>query len=297
MVKVLPLEKNFLAIEKEFSKYENSQIVIIQAPLEKTVSYGKGTKNGPKAILEASHYVEFFDEELNKELCFEKGISTLPELKMSDLSIEKSLEEIYKTTKKVLDDGKFPVILGGEHTITQATFRAFHEKFKDISILQFDAHSDLRQEYEGTIYSHASVMARVAEFNKNIVQVGIRAQSKEEYDFIKANKIKTFYAREIFAKNRDELIKQILKSLKKTVYITFDVDGLDHSIMPATGTPEPGGLLWDEALEILKAVGKTKEIVGCDVVELAPSKYHPSSDFVAAKLTYKIMNYAFQNFK
>ncbi len=295
MVKVLPLEKNFLAIEKEFSTYENSQIVIIQAPLEKTVSYGKGTKNGPKAILEASHYVEFFDEELDKELCFEKGISTLPELEISDLSIEKSLEKIYEATKKVLDDGKFPVILGGEHTITQATFRAFNEKFKDISILQFDAHSDLRQEYEGTIYSHASVMARVAEFNKNIVQVGIRAQSKEEYDFIKANKIKTFYAREIFGKNRDELIKQILKSTKKNVYVTFDVDGLDHSIMPATGTPEPGGLLWDEALEILKAVGKTKKIVGCDVVELAPSNNHPSSDFVAAKLTYKIMNYAFQN--
>jgi agmatinase len=295
-MKELGIKQNFLAIDKKYSNYKDSQIVVISAPLEKTVSYGKGTAIGPKEILNASHYVEFFDEELNRELCFEKGICTLPELKLSKLPISKSIEKIYKEVAKHIDGGKFVVTLGGEHSLSVAPIKAHHERFENLSILQIDAHSDLRESYEGSKYSHASVMARVAEFNTKIVQVGIRAQSKEESDFRKKNSIRTFYAREIklgmYGDNWQELVS---RSLTDNVYITFDVDGFDPSFLTATGTPEPGGLFWDETMNLLKIIGLDKNIVGFDVVELAPSKSHTSSSFVAAKLVYKMLNYAFVN--
>lgn len=295
-MKELGIKQNFLAIDKKYSNYKDSQIVVVSAPLEKTVSYGKGTARGPKEILNASHYVEFFDEELNRELCFEKGICTLPELKLSKLPISKSIEKIYKEVAKHIDEGKFVVTLGGEHSLSVAPIKAHHERFENLSILQIDAHSDLRESYEGSKYSHASVMARVAEFNTKIVQVGIRAQSKEESDFRKKNSIRTFYAREIklgmYGDNWQELVS---RSLTDNVYITFDVDGFDPSFLTATGTPEPGGLFWDETMNLLKIIGLDKNIVGFDVVELAPSKSHTSSSFVAAKLVYKMLNYAFVN--
>lgn len=293
-MKELSIKKNFLAIEKEYSNYNNSQIVIVSAPLEKTVSYGKGTRKGPEEILKASHYVEFYDEEQSRELCFEKGICTLEPLNLQKLSIEKSLDKIYKEVAKHIDASKFVVTLGGEHSLSTAPIMAHYERFPNLSILQIDAHSDLRQNYEGSKYSHASVMARVAEFNPNIVQVGIRAQCKDEALFRKEKMIKTFYAREIklgmYGDNWQELV---VRNLSENVYITFDIDGFDPSFMPATGTPEPGGLFWDETMNLLKIIGLEKNIVGFDVVELAPNKYHPSSNFVAAKLVYKIMNYAF----
>jgi agmatinase len=295
-MKVLGIKKNFLGIEKEYSNYKDSQIVIVSAPLEKTVSYGKGTGKGPEEILEASHYVEFFDEEQNRELCFEKGICTLEPINLQKLPIEKSLVKIHKEAAKHIDAGKFVVTLGGEHSLSTAPIMAHHERFQNLSILQFDAHSDLRHSYEGSKYSHASVMARVAEFNSNIIQVGIRAQCKDESIFRKEKQIKTFYSREIklgmYGDNWQELV---VKNLSENVYITFDVDAFDPSFMPATGTPEPGGLFWDETMNLLKIVGSEKNIVGFDVVELAPNKFHPSSNFVAAKLVYKILNYAFIN--
>ncbi|PID57324.1 MAG: agmatinase [Ignavibacteriae bacterium] len=295
-MKELSIKKNFLSIEKKYSSYKNSEIVILQAPLEKTVSYGKGTKNGPKEILKASHYVEFFDEEFDRELCFEKGICALSEISFKDLSLKESIEKIYKKVKKEIKAGKFVVTLGGEHSLSSAPIKAHFEKFENLSVLQIDAHSDLRDSYEGSKYSHASVMARVAEFTKDIVQVGIRAQCKEEYDFIRENNIKTFYARSIreneFGTNWQ---KKVSDSLKENIYITFDVDGFDPSVISATGTPEPGGLFWDETMNLLKLVGKEKNIVGFDVVELAPDKNYISSSFNTAKLVYKILNYAFQN--
>ena len=294
-MKTLPTKNNFLGLEKKYSSYKTSGIIILQAPLEKTVSYGKGTKNGPKEIIKASHYVEFFDEELNKELCFEKGIATLEEIKFSNLTVKKSIEKIYDEVKKQISEDKFVVTLGGEHSISSATIKAHYNFYKNISVLQIDAHSDLRNSYEGSKYSHASVMARVAEFTTKIVQVGIRAQCKEEYDFIKTNRIKTFYMREIrnnkYGKNWQQ---KVVNELNKNVYITFDVDGFDPSVISATGTPEPGGLFWDETMSLLKQVGKNKNIIGFDVVELAPDKFHNSSNFTTAKLVYKILNYAFQ---
>ncbi len=290
-MKVLPKTKNFLGIDKKYSDYENSRIVILSAPYEKTVSYGKGTKNGPKEILRASHYVEFYDEEIKRELCFEKGIATLPQLNLTDLKSRKALDKIYKSVKANITNGKFVVTLGGEHTISQATIKAHWEAYENLSVLQFDAHSDLRDTYEGTKYSHACVMARVAEFTTDIVQIGIRAQDISEAEFIKVNKINTFYAYEIF--NSKNWMTKALKLLKENVYITFDVDAFDPSLLPATGTPEPGGLFWNETMQFLKLVGKERNIIGFDVVELAPSKAHPASNFIAAKLVYKILNFAF----
>ncbi|MBM4170670.1 MAG: agmatinase [Ignavibacteria bacterium] len=293
-MKVLGLKNNFLAIDKEYSNYKDSQIVILSAPLEKTVSYGKGTFLGPKEIIKASHYVEFYDEEQSRELCFEKGICTLEEINLKKLSVEKSIDKIYKEVLKHIDAGKFVVTLGGEHSLSTAPIKAHHDKYENLSILQIDAHSDLRESYEGSKFSHASIMARVAEFNSNIVQVGIRAQCKDEAEFRKQHQIKTFYSREIklgmYGINWQELVSS---NLKENVYITFDVDGFDPSFLPATGTPEPGGLFWDETMNLLKIIGMDRNIVGFDVVELAPSKYSKSSNFIAAKLVYKILNYAF----
>ena len=293
-MKTLSVQSNYLGIEKEYSSYENSKVVIYSAPLENTVSYGRGTKNAPKAILKASHYVEFYDEETERELCFEKGIATLPVNNLDKLKSKKAIEKIEKDISALLNDDKFVVMLGGEHTVTLGAVKAFHKKFNNLSVLQIDAHSDLRESYEGSIYSHASVMRRVFEINKSIVQVGIRAQCKEEANFIKAKKINTFYMRNIrLATAQKKWQNDVVNSLTQNVYISFDIDGLDPSIVPATGTPEPGGLFWDETLDLIKLIGKKKNIVGFDIVELAPSRFHSASDFIAAKLLYKILNYSF----
>ena len=287
----LPEESNYLGIEEKHSNYKNSKIVILSAPLEATVSYGGGTGNGPEEILKASHYVEFYDEETDRELCFEKGICTLPPLNLSGSKIEESLSTIEDKVKTLLNDDKFVVTLGGEHSLSSAPAKAHFEKFDSLSILQIDAHSDFRDEYEGSKFSHASVMARVAEFTIEIVQVGIRAQCKEESEFIKKENIKTFYAREI--RQNTNWIDDVVGSLKENVYVTFDIDGFDPSLVPATGTPEPGGLFWDETMDLFKKIGQEKNIVGFDLVELAPAENQPASNFIAAKLVYKLLNYAF----
>jgi|YNPMSStandDraft_2_1061718.scaffolds.fasta_scaffold00317_10 agmatinase len=295
-MKTLYVKKNFLGIGEKHSNYKNSKVVIISSPLEKTVSYGKGTAKGPKAILEASHYVEFYDEEFDRELCFEIGIATLEALKLQKLNHLKVLNKIYEAVKKVLNDDKFPIILGGEHSISSACVRAFLEKYNDLTILQFDAHSDLRDSYEGSKFSHASVMKRIYEMTKNIVQVGIRAQCKEESDLIKNENINCFYMRDIrIGKLGENWIGKIIDKCLDNVYITFDVDAFDPSLFPSTGTPEPGGLFWDETVSLIKELGRRKKIVGFDIVETAPKNKNDYSSFIAAKLCYKILNCAFQN--
>ena len=292
--RILPLKKNFLAIEKEFSSYENSKVVILSAPYEKTTSYGKGTAKGPGAIFEASHYVEFFDEETEKEVCFDIGIAAIEPMKFGKLSGKKALELIYRNVDEHIKNGKFVITLGGEHSISTAPIQAHYDNYPELSILHFDAHSDLREEYEGSKYSHASFAARVSEFTTNITQVGIRAQCKEEFEFIKANGINTFYAFQMRNEGFDSnLIEKILGTLKKNVYITFDVDYFDPSIMPSTGTPEPNGFYWDETMRLLKKVCADRNLVGFDVVELAPQKNYTFPDFLTAKLIYKILNYKF----
>lgn len=292
--KTLPLKRNFLAIEKEYSSYDNSKVVILSAPYEKTTSYGKGTAKGPAAILEASHYVEFFDEETGKEVCFDIGIAAIEAMKLGKLTGKKALDHIYKNVNEHIKNGKFVITLGGEHSISTAPIRAHFDNYKDLSILHFDAHSDLREEYEGSKYSHASFAARVSEFTTSITQVGIRAQCKDEYEFIKSKGINTFYAYQMRNEGFNHiLIEKILATLKDNVYITFDVDYFDPSIMPSTGTPEPNGFYWDETMRLLKKVCAEKNLVGLDVVELAPQKNYTFPDFMTAKLIYKILNYKY----
>ncbi len=292
--KTLPLKSNFLAIQKEFSSYENSKIVILSVPYEKTTSYGRGTAKGPAAILRASHYVEFFDEETEKEVCFSHGIAALRAMNLAKLSGRNVLDVIYNNVSEHIKNGKFVVTLGGEHSISTAPIKAHFDNYEELSILHFDAHSDLRSEYDGTKYSHASFAARVAEFTTEITQVGIRAQCKEEFEFIKQKGINTFYAYQMRNERfNSELIEKIISTLKKNVYITFDVDYFDPSIMPATGTPEPNGFYWDETMRLLKEVCVNRNLVGFDVVELAPQEDYKFPDFMTAKLIYKILNYKF----
>jgi len=294
---VLPEKQNFLMIPKEVSSLEKSKIVILSAPYEASVSYGKGTKNGPRKIIESSHYVEFYDEEIDTELCFKHGIATIKELNFGKRKNKDAIDFLYKNVKTLLEKNKFCVTLGGEHSISTAPIKAHFEKYKNLSVLHFDAHSDLREEYQNNPYSHASVMARVCEFlnPQNLVQVGIRAQSIEESKFIKSKKVKTFYAYEIkTGKYGNNWQKLVARHLTNNVYISFDVDYFDPSIMPSTGTPEPNGFQWEETMNIFREMKKlNKRIVGFDVVELAPQKGVTHADYLAAKLTYKLLNFAF----
>jgi agmatinase len=293
----LGIEKNFLAIEYEYSNFKDSKIAILPAPFEYTVSYGEGTKLGPSGILNASHYVEFYDDEFDRELCFDKGICTIEPMDFSGLSNKDGLTNIYNKVKELLDNDKFVITLGGEHTISQAPIKAHFEKYPNMSILQFDAHSDFRDEYEGTPLSHASVMARVAEFfpPERITQVGIRAQCIEESKFIKNNNVKTFYASAIRrGKHGENWQKKVCDTLNDQIYITFDIDYFDPSIMPSTGTPEPDGFLYSETLDIFREIIQSgKKIVGFDVVELAPVENLTHPDMTAARLIYKLLNYAY----
>jgi agmatinase len=292
--KTLTEKYNFLGIGKKYSVYSNSNIAILQAPYEKTTSYGKGTAKGPAAIIKASHYVEFFDEETQKEICFSQGITTLEPIKFGNLKGKKALDLIYKNAAEHIRNGKFVITLGGEHSISSAVIKAHLDNFDELSILHFDAHSDLRDEYEGSKYSHASFAARVAEWTSSITQIGIRAQCKEEFEFIIAKGINTFYAHQMRKEGFNSiLIEKIINTLKKNVYITFDVDYFDPSIMPSTGTPEPNGFYWDETMRLLKLVCKERNLIGFDVVELAPNKAIKFPDFLTAKLIYKILNYKF----
>ncbi|MGH2574662.1 MAG: agmatinase [Ignavibacteria bacterium] len=294
----LSVKDNFLGLEDDYSSFDNSKIVLLPCPYEKTTSYGKGTSKGPEAILHSSHYVEFFDEETKKEICFEQGIATLKPLNFDNQSDIATLNLIYTTVKNLIENNKFVVTLGGEHTISYAPIKAHFENYKNISVLHFDAHSDLRDEYEGSKYSHACFAARVAEFTTQITQAGIRAQSREEYDFIKEKKINIFYAHQIRQQGfNKKFIDKVIKTLNKNVYITFDVDYFDPSIMPSTGTPEPNGFLWDETMRLLKRVIRKRNLVGFDVVELSPKPGLTFPDFLTAKLTYKILNYKFYKTK
>lgn len=293
-LKTLDLENNFLAIEEEFSNLDNAEIVILSAPYEHTVSYGGGAEKGPEGIINASAYVEFYDNETDQELCYDKGIATLEAIEFGDAKDKDALDIISKYVTELIELGKFVVTLGGEHTISTAPIWSHFQKFPNMCVLQFDAHSDLRESYQDSKYSHASIMARVAEFlpNDRISQVGIRAQCKEEAQFIKDNKIKTYYASEIrTGKYSNNWQKNIVDNLSDEIYVTFDVDYFDPSIMPATGTPEPDGFLYSETIDIFREIRRQgKKIVGLDVVELAPVEGLSHCDLTTARLIYKILN-------
>jgi agmatinase len=276
--------QNFLGIEETYADAEQSRFVIIPVPLERTTSYGKGTRLGPESIIKASSYVELYDEEFGYE-AYKAGIHTAPAIDLNG-SVEEMFESITGKFNQFLNKKQFAIGLGGEHAVSFPIYRAFHKHFDQLSVLQLDAHSDLRDSYEDSIYSHAAVMRRIYELNKNIVQVGIRSQCMEEAQFIKENSIATYYAHQLY---QGGFNGDIINHLKPNVYITIDLDYFDPSIMPSTGTPEPGGGLWYETLALLSDVFKKRNVVGFDVVELAPQEhvYHP--DFLTAKLIYKLI--------
>jgi len=280
----------FLGIDNKFNFKE--KVVVIPFGLEKTVSYGSGTKNGPKEIIKASHQVELYDEELNCEPYKKIGIKTLKPFKI-DKNIKKALKKISDVNSKILDRKLFPITFGGEHSITPGCIAPFTKKFKNICLLHFDAHADLRESYNGEKFSHASAIKRCLD-NKNVsvISFGIRNISQNEITYLKKNsyRIDIFWAKDK-AKWNLKKFKQLIKN--KNVYLTFDVDGLDSSIMPATGTPEPGGLFWDETLNIIKIATKNSNIVGADINELSPIKGFNSYNFLVAKLAYKILAYKF----
>ena len=289
-MKYLSNKNGFLGIDNKFNFKE--KVIIVPFGLEKTVSYGGGTKNGPKEIIKASHQVELYDEEFNCEPYKKIGIKTLKPFKI-DRKIKKALNKMSKINHENLNNKIFPMTFGGEHSITPGCIAPFAKKYKDICLLHFDAHADLRQSYNGQKFSHASAIRRCLDYpNVSVISFGIRNISESEIPFLKKNssRINIFWAKDKKKWNFTKF-KKLIKN--KTVYLTFDVDGLDSSIMPATGTPEPGGLLWDETLEIIKIAAKNSKIVGADINELSPIKGFNSYNFLVAKLAYKILSYRF----
>jgi agmatinase len=284
-------KKGFLGYEAD-NKIDN-KVVVVPFGLEKSVSYGGGTKNGPEEIIKASHQVELFDEDLNKEPYKHIGIKTLKPFPIKK-KLNEAINQLAKINEKIISRNKFPLILGGEHSITPGSIKPFTKKYSELTVLHFDAHADLREEYNGEKFSHACAIKRCLDFkNVQVVSLGIRNLSAPEMKFYNNNKkrVKIFWAKD---KHRWDLKKIINMILNKNVYITFDVDCFDFSIMPATGTPEPGGLLWEDVIPIIKAACKNSNIVGVDINELAPIKNFDSYNFLIAKLAYKILSYTFE---
>ena len=290
-MKYLSNKKGFLGIDNKTGKKEN--VVIIPFGLEKTLSYGKGTSKGPKEIIKASHQVELFDEDLNKEPYKYIGIKTLKSFPIKK-NITDALKQIENINKLLLDKKKFPLVLGGEHSLTSGAIRPFVRKFNKICLLHFDAHADLRNSYNNNKFSHASAIRRCLDNpNVSVISFGIRNISSTEITFLKQNKkrIKIFWAKDKSNWNLNEF-KKIIRN--KNVYLTFDVDGFDSSLMPATGTPEPGGLFWNETIKIIKMAAQFSHIVGADINELSPIKGFDCYNFLVAKLAYKIIAYSFE---
>ena len=296
-MKSLATDKNFLGIEEEeLYNYESSKVVIQSAPYEHTSSYLMGSANGPEAIIQASQFVEFYDEELDTETFRKVGIATLPAMDFTAKVNEDAIALIEEETGKLLDDGKFVVSIGAEHTVTYGFVQAFAKKYNNLTVLQIDAHSDLRYSYHDNIYSHASVMHRVHDLGINLCQAGIRAQCIEESDLIKkSDNIHTAYAHQI--RTNPNWIKELLANMTENVYITIDADGFDPSIMPAVGTAEPNGLFWNETLDLLRTVCKERNVVGFDVVECAPMEGSILSEYTLAKLIYRLIGYVFADKK
>ena len=282
-------KENFGYLPKEYSGKENSKIAIVPVPYDGTTTWIKGSDKGPEAIIEASCNMELYDIETDSEVCV-KGIFTDKAVDEKS-SPEEMAKAVEKRVKEHLKDGKFTIVIGGEHSVSIGAIKAHsevHNKNKNMCVLQLDAHSDLRQEYEGSKFNHACVMARAKELCP-VVQVGIRSMDVEEKEFM--DKENVFFAKDIL--NNKNWVEEVIEKLPERVYITIDLDVFDPSIMPSTGTPEPGGLLWYDVLALLKKVAEKRDFVGFDVVELCPNKHNKAPDFLAAKLIYKLLSYKF----
>jgi len=280
---------NFGGIPPAYSAYESSPIVILPVPFDATSTWIKGADKGPAAILEASANMELYDIDTDSEV-YLKGIHT------ADAVIEKTSPEalalkVHNTVKRFLEDGKFVVTLGGEHSVTIGAVQAFAEDVPGLSVLQIDAHTDMRQEYEGSRFNHACVMARVSEICP-VVQVGIRSMDVVEKPYLAKDRI--FFAKDIVG-GHTAWIDEVIEKLNYHVYVTIDLDGFDPSIMPATGTPEPGGLAYYDVINLMRKLIVEKNLVGFDVVELCPLPNSKASDFLASKLIYQMLSYQFKS--
>lgn len=279
-------KKTYAGIPAEFAREETSKVVLLPVPYDGTSTWVKGSDKGPEAFLDASENMELYDIETNSEP-YKNGVF-LSDPITENQSPEKMVQAVYQATKNFLSRGKFVTIFGGEHSVSIGSIRAFNESFDNLTVLQIDAHADLRREYEGSTCNHACAMYE-ANQNCNLVQVGIRSMDISETRVM--NKEQVFFAHEMA--EDDYWIDQVIDCLTDNVYITIDLDGFDPSILPSTGTPEPGGLQWYETLELLRRVNEEKNVVGFDIVELCPNPSEKSSDFVAAKLYYKLLAYKF----
>ncbi|OIO34647.1 MAG: agmatinase [Candidatus Omnitrophica bacterium CG1_02_41_171] len=286
MLEKLPF--NFLGLETKYSDYKKAKFIILPVAYDATTSYQPGTRFGPEAIISSSRFLELYDEELKTET-YKLGIHTQEEMRPNLESPEKMAKEIEKIATKTLSDKKFLITLGGEHSITLGLVRSFKKFYPNFSLLSLDAHSDLRNSYEGTKFNHASVMRRIYEEKISLVLAGTRSLCKEEAEFIRENNLKVFPAREIFKKNKWQ--EEIISSLPdKKVYLSIDLDCFDPGIMPSVGTPEPGGFSWYYLTSLLSNLAQSHQIIGFDIVELSPNRANRAPDFLAAKLCYRLIN-------
>lgn len=286
------IKMNYFNLPSEYSDFEKAKVVIIPVPFEETVTYKKGTINGPKAIEEATFDIEPYEHETDSEP-IEVGVNTFKEIKLS--TAEETINKLEVDTTRAINNEKFPIILGGEHSISFGAIKALKKEYPNLTILHLDAHVDLNNDFDGDKFNHSCVMRRASELDIPLVQVGIRNMSFEEKTDVEAGRINTkiFKARNIMTSNNNDWIQHVLEELNGPVYISIDLDAFDPAIMPSTGTPEPGGLDWYKVTNLLKQTFLTKEVVGADIVELAPIKNLHAPDFMAAKLMYKLIAYKF----
>ncbi len=278
--------KTYAGIPEQYSVLDRAQVVLISVPYDGTSTWQKGADKGFDAFLEASANMELYDIETNSEV-YKKGVF-IAEPVTENSSPALMVEQVHKTVKKYLQKNKFVTIFGGEHSISIGTIRAFKECFKDLTVLHLDAHSDLREEYNGSPYNHACAVYEASK-TTNLIQVGIRSMDSSEVETM--NKDQVFFAEQMIFD--DSWIDRAIDMMTDTVFITLDLDVFDPSIMPSTGTPEPGGLLWNETIEFLNKVFKEKNVVGFDIVELCPNPSNKAPDFLVAKLYYKMLSYKF----
>ena len=269
--------------------FERARVVILPVPLDRTTSYVPGTRNGPHEILAASSHMELWDEETQTDV-HSIGIFTLPEMEFPLGTMEEVIREIRRVATEIVSRGKFPFVLGGEHSITAPVVASLASKYDKLSVLQIDAHADLRESFMGTPHNHACAMRRVLDYAR-ATQVGIRSLSPEEAAAAPSLATEIFY--DFNMRRNEDWIDRVVDSLTDTVYITIDCDGFDPAIMPAVGTPEPGGLSWYEGLTLLRRVIESRNVVGCDIVELCPLPGIVAPNFLCAKLIYKILSYRF----
>jgi agmatinase len=281
----------FAGVKPTTSDFDRARVVILPIPLDRTTSYVAGTRTGPHEILVASSHMELWDEETETDV-HGIGIYTLPEMELPFAGMDEVIQEIRRVASELVTRGKFPVVLGGEHSITAPVVAAVAAKHPGLSVLQIDAHADLRDSFMGTPHNHACAMRRVLEYAR-CTQVGIRSLSSEEAAAAPALPTEIFY--DFNMRQHEDWIERVVESLSETVYITIDCDGFDPAIMPAVGTPEPGGLTWYEMLALLRHVIDSRRVVGCDLVELCPMPGNIAPNFLCAKLIYKILSYRFGN--